>query len=144
LEVNLTIRDAVQIPNSINEIVRLLYVGVRSGAVVLTFGREKRTSYQNRLMWALLQEHAQIPDIYGASHTKEDWKDILTASFEGAMRYAPNLDGTGFVALGVSTSNYSAKRFAEFIEFIYAAGAERGVQFKETTQQQFFNRGEAA
>lgn len=41
----------------------------------------------------------------------------------------PNIDSTGVIALGVKTSTLSKKDFCELLEYIYAFGALRGVEF---------------
>lgn len=59
----------------------------------------------------------------------EEWKDILTAAFEGetSPRLAAGYDG-GIVMLGRRTSKYGKKRFSEWLEWLIAAAALRGVE----------------
>lgn len=100
--------------------------------LVLTITPESRTQAQNRLMWPLLTcfaKQIQWP-INGQMvyMTPDDWKDVLTAAFQGeTVRLAMGLDG-GVVMLGQRTSKFSKKRFAEWIEFLYATAALRGVE----------------
>lgn len=103
-----------------------------AGVIYLTLSREsltaKRSDSQNRLMWPLLTDFAQqVTHLDGKKYSTEQWKDILTAAFEGCMSYAPNLYGTGLIAFGARTSKYNKKKMSEFIEFVYAEGCERGV-----------------
>ena len=66
--------------------------------------------------------------------SSDDWKDVLTAGFNREhLRIAQGLD-SGVVLLGLRTSNFSKRRFSEFIEFLYATGVERGVEFEERPQ----------
>ena len=114
--------------------------GLRAGldAVYITISREsqqKRSNDQNRLLWPLLNDFSQQLEHFGNKYSNEQWKDILSAGFEGATQYAPNLDGTGLIAFGVRTSKYGKKKFSEFIEFIYAEGVTRGVTFSEKSGQ---------
>jgi len=114
--------------------------GLRAGldAVYITISREsqqKRSNDQNRLLWPLLNDFSQQIEHFGNKYSNEQWKDLLSAGFEGATQYAPNLDGTGLIAFGVRTSKYSKKKFSEFIEFIYAEGVTRGVTFSEKSGQ---------
>jgi hypothetical protein len=95
----------------------------------------KRSVDQNRKLWALLNDISKQVEHHGKKYSSEDWKDILTAGFEKAQRYGPNLDGTGLIAFGARTSEYNKKKFAEFVEFIYAAGSERGVVWSETAEE---------
>lgn len=93
-----------------------------------------RTLEQNALLWPLLAcFSAQLQWPVNGSMTKlepEEWKDILTAAFEQeSLRIAQGLNG-GAVMLGRRTSQYSKSRMSEFVEFLYAAGTERGVMFE--------------
>lgn len=121
---------------SVTPIINRLELSLRSalatGHVFLTLSRESlqntRTPSQNALMWPLLTDVSrQVEHLDGKKHSPDDWKDILTAAFEGCNRYAPNLDGTGLIAFGSRTSKYNKKKMSEFIEFIYAEGTLRGV-----------------
>lgn len=100
--------------------------------LVLTLAPETRTQAQNRLMWPLLTcfaKQLQWP-INGQMvyMTPDDWKDVLTAAFKGeSVRVAMGLDG-GVVMLGQRTSKFSKKEFGEWIEFLYATAALRGVE----------------
>ena len=59
--------------------------------------------------------------------SRADWKDLLTASFRKEARVVPNLEGNGFVALGMRTSNMSVPEFSDYLEFIHAFAAREGV-----------------
>lgn len=105
---------------------------MQGGAVwVLSLVPETRTQAQNRLMWPLLtcfSKQLQWP-INGSMvyMTPDDWKDVLTAAFKGeSVRLAMGLDG-GVVMLGQRTSKFTKAQFAEWIEFLYATAAARGV-----------------
>ena len=57
----------------------------------------------------------------------EEWKDILTAAFhQETARLAVGLNG-GVVMLGQRTSQFGKKRFSEWMEFLHAIAAQRGV-----------------
>ncbi|MTW08816.1 NinB family protein, partial [Streptococcus pneumoniae] len=57
----------------------------------------------------------------------DDWKDVLSAAFKGEqVRLAMGLDG-GVVMLGLRTSGMGKKTFSEFLEFLHATAAARGV-----------------
>jgi hypothetical protein len=43
----------------------------------------------------------------------------------------PNIDGTGFVNLGRSSSDLSKQEFIDLIELITAFGAQHGVVFSD-------------
>lgn len=102
---------------------------------VLTLKLETRTQAQNRLMWPLLTAFSQQLKwpVNGAmvEMTPEEWKDVLTAAFYGeTMRLAMGLNG-GVVMLGRRTSKFNKKQFSDWIEFLYATGADRGVDLPE-------------
>lgn len=107
----------------------LLMAGHR---LVLTIAPETRTQAQNRLMWPLLtcfSKQLQWP-INGQMvyMTPDDWKDVLTAAFKReSVRIAMGLDG-GVVMLGQRTSKFTKAQFSDWIEFLYATAAARGVQ----------------
>lgn len=96
---------------------------------------EVRTREQNSLLWPLLKDMSGQAEHFSNKYSSEQWKDILSAGFEGVTQYAPNLDGTGLVAFGARTSKYSKKKMSEFIEFVYATGSERGVEWSEKSEQ---------
>jgi hypothetical protein len=96
------------------------------------FKGPKRTLPQNDKMWALLTEVSEQVEWYGQKLTTDDWKDVFTASLRKA-RIVPALDGNGFVQLGLHTSDFDKDEMANMIELIYSFGAERGVEFRETT-----------
>jgi hypothetical protein len=80
-------------------------------------------------MWAVLTDLSEQVEWYGQKLTKENWKDVLTASLK-RQKVAPGLDG-GFVVLGASTSKMTVAEMTELIELAMAFGAEKGVEFKE-------------
>lgn len=97
---------------------------------VVTISEPTRSTDQNALLWPLLAEVSRCVDWYGKKLTPDDWKNVFSASLR-KLEVVPNLDGTGFVALGQSTSQMSKREFSELIELIYSFGAERGVEFNE-------------
>ena len=99
--------------------------------MVLSLAPETRTQAQNRLMWPLLTCFAkslQWPvDGRMVTMDADDWKDVLSAAFKGeSVRLAMGLNG-GVVLLGQRTSKFTKAQFAEWIEFLYATAADRGV-----------------
>ena len=86
---------------------------------------QKRTSEQNRLMWSLLADLADQVDWYGNRLTKEEWKEVMSASLR-QQRAVPGING-GFVILGASTSRMTVAEMSELVELIQAFGAQQGV-----------------
>ena len=95
----------------------------------LTFAEAKRTDAQSRLMWDLLTDLARQLPWHGVRLTAEDYKILLMAGLNQEMRLVPNIDGTGFVNLGRSSSKLSVKEMSDLIDLIMAFGAEHGVTF---------------
>ena len=96
----------------------------------VTIAEPKRSLESNARMWAMLAEVSEQVEWYGKRLTPEDWKHVFTASLR-RLEVVPNLDGTGFVALGMSTSRMSVREMSDLIELISAFGAERGVTFND-------------
>lgn len=92
-----------------------------------------RTIDANAAMWAMLADVSQQVDWYGRKLTPEDWKHVFSASLR-KLEVVPNLDGTGFVALGQSTSKMTKAEFSDLLELIAAFGATHGVTW--TDQQE--------
>lgn len=94
----------------------------------VTISEPTRSLDQNARLWASLSDVSQQVEWYGKKLSPEDWKNVFTASLK-KMEVVPNLDGTGFVALGQSTSRMSKRELSDLLELVYAFGAEKGVVF---------------
>jgi hypothetical protein len=94
---------------------------------IVRISEETRTLAQNALLWPLLDCCAKQVDWYGQKLTKEEWKDVFTASLK-KQKVVPGLDG-GFVVCGQSTKVMPKKEFSDLCELIFAFGAQRGVNF---------------
>ena len=98
---------------------------------VVTVQEPTRSTDQNSAQWPILEafaEQLQWP-VNGAmvSLSAEEWKDVLTSAFQGeTVRLAMGLNG-GVVMLGLRTSQMGKRRFSEWLEFLHATAAERGV-----------------
>lgn len=97
---------------------------------VITVAEPTRNLEQNARMWAMLTEVSRQVQWYGKTLDPESWKHIFSSSLR-KLDVVPNLDGTGFVALGQSTSSMSKREFGDLMNLIEAFGAERGVRFAE-------------
>lgn len=96
--------------------------------MVAEFKEVSRSLAQNAAMWPALNDVSRQVEWAGKKRTREQWKDIFTGSlFKGEL--VPNIDSTGVIALGVKTSTLSKNDFCELLEYIYAFGALRGVEF---------------
>jgi hypothetical protein len=99
--------------------------------MVVTVAEPKRSSDANSAMWPILQAFAdqlQWP-VNGAmvKMSPEDWKTVLSAAFKReTVQVAQGLDG-GMVMLGMRTSKMGKKEFGEWLGFLNATVAIRGV-----------------
>lgn len=91
----------------------------------------KRTLDQNSALWARLTDVARQVTWHGVKLTTEDWKLVFLDALKSEMRIVPNIDGTGFVNLGRSSSDLSREEFSDLLEVIAAFGASHGVVFNE-------------
>lgn len=98
---------------------------------VVTVQEPTRSTDQNAAQWPILEafaEQLQWP-VNGAivNLSAEEWKDVLTAAFQGeTVRLAMGLNG-GVVMLGLRTSQMGKRRFSEWLDFLNATAALRGV-----------------
>jgi hypothetical protein len=97
----------------------------------ITFQEAKRSSDQNAKMWAMLTEVARQVEWHGQRLSADDWKLVFLAALKAELRIVPNLDNTGFVQLGRSSSDLSVSEMADLIDLIAAFGARQGVEFAD-------------
>lgn len=94
---------------------------------------ERRNLGQNSAQWPILGAWAKQKQwpINGVltTLTDEEYKDILTAAFEGDTnpRIAAGMNG-GVVMLGRRTSKYGKKRFSEWLDWLNAASHHAGIK----------------
>ena len=91
----------------------------------------RRSLDQNSLLWAAMTDVATQLKWHGVKLTTADWKLVFLDALKREMRLVPNIDGTGFVNLGTSSSDLTKAEFSDLLEIIFAFGAKHGVQFHE-------------
>lgn len=96
--------------------------------MVLELREEKRSDAQNRRLWAMLTDISQQVEWYGKRLSPTDWKHVFSSSLK-KLEVVPNLDGTGFVALGMSTSQMTKAEMSDMQTLMEVFGAERDVKF---------------
>lgn len=99
----------------------------------------KRTLDQNSAQWPYLDAFSQQLKwpVNGEQvfMDPEEWKDVLTAAFKGeSVRLAMGLNG-GVVMLGQRTSKFPKEKFSEWLEFLKATAALRGVTVYENESE---------
>jgi hypothetical protein len=91
----------------------------------------KRSTDQNSRMWAMLTDVATQLEWHGKRLRPDDWKLIFLDALKRELRMVPNLDGTGFVNLGRSSSDLSKAEMGDLMELIAAFGANHNVKFQD-------------
>jgi hypothetical protein len=109
----------------------MLFAGHR---LTLEVKPETRSSEQNARMWAMLTDVSRQVEWYGKRLTPEDWKHVFSSSLR-KLDVVPNIEGTGFVALGLSTSRMTKGEMSDLMELISAFGAERGVAWSDPAER---------
>lgn len=95
------------------------------------FKASKRSLPQNDRMWAMLTDIARQVPWHGLTLKPDDWKLIFLDGLKRELRAVPNLDGTGFVNIGRSSSDLTKQEMTDLIELIFAFGAQHGVVFAD-------------
>jgi hypothetical protein len=91
----------------------------------------KRSLPQNARMWAMLTDVATQLTWQGNKLTTDEWKLMFLDGLKREKRLVQNLDKTGFVNLGRSSSDLSKDEMSDLMELISAFGAQHGVAFSE-------------
>lgn len=103
-----------------------------TGHVVKT-APPSRSLDQNAAQWPILDSFSKqlLWPVNGALCylSSEEWKDVLTAAFrqETMPRLAAGYGG-GVVMLGARTSKMGKAEFSDWLEFLHAAAAQKGVK----------------
>lgn len=104
----------------------------------ITWKRNKRTTDQNSLMWALLtiisnqvryNGNNWAISNEGARYSPENWKQVFAASLY-KTQFMPDLDG-GMLPLNPSTSSMTKEQHSELCELIIAQANSWGINIKD-------------
>lgn len=95
------------------------------------FKASKRSLPQNDRMWAMLTDVARQVPWHGMVLKADDWKLIFLDALKREVRAVPNLDGTGFVNIGRSSSDLTKQEMTDLIDIIFEFGARHGVVFHD-------------
>lgn len=97
---------------------------------IVKISQPTRTLEANSAMWASLNDVAKQVIWHGRKLDAESWKNIFTASLS-KQDVVPNLDGTGFVVLGQSTSKMTKQQMSDLIDLIHAFGSEHSIKWSD-------------
>lgn len=109
--------------------------GLARGPVVCRLGRPRRTLDQNAKLWPMVSDVAAQVEWHGQHLSREEWKDVFTASLK-RQKVVPGLDGE-FVVVGGGSSKLTVGEFSQLIELIYAFGSERDVVWSEPAKDAY-------
>jgi len=91
----------------------------------------KRSLPQNDRMWAMLTDVAEQKQWHGVRLRPDDWKLIFLNALKRELQMVPNLDGTGFVNLGRSSSDLTKSEMSDLMTVMEEWGARNGVVFHD-------------
>ena len=97
---------------------------------IVRLSEPTRSLDQNAALWAMLGDVSRQVVWHGRKLDAEDWKNIFSASLR-RLDVVPNLDSTGFVALGLSTSKMTVREMGDMLDLIGAFGAEHNVVWSD-------------
>ncbi len=97
---------------------------------IAEFKEATRTIEQNSKLWPMLDDISKQVEWYKNWLSREEWKDFFSAIIL-KQKVVPNMEGTGFIAVGGRTSKMGKKMFSEMIELIYYFGTEHCVVWSE-------------
>lgn len=97
---------------------------------IAEFKDATRTIEQNSKLWPMLDDISKQVEWYKNWLSREEWKDFFSAIIL-KQKVVPNMEGTGFIAVGGRTSKMSKKEFIELIDLIYYFGTEHGVVWSQ-------------
>jgi hypothetical protein len=117
---------------------------------VVKISEPKKKRAQEEKYHAMIGDIAKHCTFMGKARDEETWKRLLIDAyvrvarenakaegkpdpFAGQGEVVPSLDGTGIVQLGVQSRRFKVSQAANFIEYLFAYGAEHGVEWSEPT-----------
>lgn len=95
------------------------------------FKKPRRTLPQNDKMWSMLTDVAAQLPWHGVKLTTNNWKDIFLDALKREISIVPNIDGTGFVNIGRSSSDLGKEEMSDLIELMFEFGARHGIAWSD-------------
>ena len=92
----------------------------------------RRSNDQNAKLWAMLTDVSNQVEWYGRKLSPTDWKCVMTSGLRKAL-VVPDMEGTGFVMLGLHTSDMTKAEMTDLIELMFKFGAEQNVVWTDGT-----------
>lgn len=105
------------------------YIAKAPSGTRLEFKAAKRSLPQNDFLWSMLTDISRALPWHGLKLTPDQWKLVFLDALKHEVSIVPNLDGTGFVNIGRSSSDLTKDEFAQLLELVREFGARHGVTF---------------
>jgi len=104
--------------------------------LTLEIKNANRSCQQNAKYHAMIDEIAQQAQHLGSKWDAESWKRLLVDQFlkdngQKTGKVIPNLAGDGIVQLGMQTRDFTKEQASEFVEWLFAWGAEHGITYTQ-------------
>ena len=95
--------------------------------------RSTRSSDQNAMFHSLIDSIAKQMKAAGSAWSSDDWKRLLIDQWAHETgrkigKVAPSLDGERVVQLGLQSHKFTVEEGSEFIEWLMAWMAEKGIE----------------
>jgi hypothetical protein len=99
----------------------------------LELKRSTRSSDQNAMFHSLIDLIAKQMKAAGSAWSSDDWKRLLIDQWAHETgrkigKVAPSLDGERVVQLGLQSHKFTVEEGSEFIEWLMAWMAEKGIE----------------
>ena len=95
------------------------------------FKESKRTVPQSDRMWATATDISAQALHHGIKLSPNDWKLLFMDALSQVVRAVPNLDGTGFIDLGRSSSKLTQQEMTDLIDLMQAWAAREGIELND-------------
>lgn len=112
------------------------YISVAPPGTRVEVKAARRTPPQNDRMWAMLTDIAEQLPWHGVRLRADDYKILFMDALQREIEPTPNLDGTGFVNLGTSSSDLSKMEMSGLIDLMFEFGGRHGVVWSDPTAPQ--------
>jgi len=101
--------------------------------MLIDIKKSTRSLDQNAKFHAMIDDIAKQMKKAGSTWTEDDWKRLLIDQWANETgkkigRVAPSLDGERVVQLGHQSRKFSREWASEFIEWLYAWAADKGIE----------------
>jgi hypothetical protein len=94
--------------------------------------QSKRSTEQNAMFHSLIDQISKAMAAVGSTWTADDWKRLLIDQWAHDTnrkigKVCPSLDGERIVQLGLQSHKFTTTESSEFIEFLMAWSALKGI-----------------